>query len=54
MATRRKPIPKTQYEIATGKAKKVNRGNQVKRDDKTTNFYLGLYFQRVLTLFNCN
>ncbi len=43
MATRRKPIPKTQYEISTGKEKKINRGHQVKRDDKTTNFYMGLY-----------
>ncbi len=43
MAQRRKPIPKTQHEIATGKAKSVNRGKQIKRDDKTTNFYLGLY-----------
>ncbi len=43
MATRRKPIPKTQYEISTGKEKKVNRANQVKRDDNTQNFYMGLY-----------
>ena len=43
MATRRKPIPKTQHEISTGKEKKVNRGNQIKRDDKVSNFYLGLY-----------
>lgn len=43
MAQRRKPIPKTQYEISTGKEKKVNRGNQIKRDDKTSNFYMGLY-----------
>ena len=43
MAKRRKPIPKSQYEISTGKEKKVNRANQVKRDDNTQNFYMGLY-----------
>ena len=43
MVQRRKPIPKTQFEIATGKAKKTNRGAQIKRDDKVGNFYLGLY-----------
>ncbi len=43
MAKRRKPIPKTQQEIFSGKEKKVNRGNQIKRDDTVSNFYLGLY-----------
>ncbi len=43
MAQRRKPIPKSQQEILTGKENKINRGEQIKRDDKTSNFYLGLY-----------
>jgi len=43
MAKKRTPIPKSQYEISTGSAKKVNRGEQIKRDDKVSNFYLGLY-----------
>jgi len=43
MAQRRKPIPKTQYEIATGQVKKTNRAEQIKRDDNVSNFYLGLY-----------
>jgi hypothetical protein len=43
MAKKRTPIPKTQYEISTGSPKKVNRGEQIKRDDKVSNFYLGLY-----------
>tara|TARA_R100000458_G_scaffold59750_1_gene71550 strand:+ start:2619 stop:3446 length:828 start_codon:yes stop_codon:yes gene_type:complete len=43
MAQRRKPIPKTQQEILTGKEKKVNRAEQIKRDDTTSNFYMGLY-----------
>ena len=43
MAKKRIPIPKTQYEISTGKSKKTNRADQIKRDDNTSNFYLGLY-----------
>jgi len=43
MTQRRKPIPKTQHEISSGEAKKVNRANQIKRDDNVSNFYLGLY-----------
>mgnify|MGYP003148947407 CR=1 FL=1 len=43
MAKRRKPIPKTQQEIFSGKKKSINRGNQIKRDDNVSNFYMGLY-----------
>ena len=42
MAKKRTPVPKTQYEISTGSPKKVNRGEQIKRDDNVSNFYLGL------------
>tara|TARA_R100000234_G_scaffold3253_1_gene2669 strand:- start:20810 stop:21637 length:828 start_codon:yes stop_codon:yes gene_type:complete len=43
MAQRRKPIPKTQQEIITGKEKTVNRAEQIKRNDTAPNFYMGLY-----------
>ncbi len=43
MAKFRNPGPKWEASQPTGKSKKLNRADQVKRDDNVGNFYLGLY-----------